>query len=159
MISIACAVLTFGLGLIAGLRSMTPLAVVAWASWCGWLRLDGTPFAFLGSAAARYILAVCMVGELITDKLPFTPSRTRRGPFTARIVTGGLSGAAYAAASGWSAVLGAVIGALGAVAGTLGGYRARTGLVRRLQVPDYVIALLEDLVAVGGAVLIVSAQR
>jgi uncharacterized membrane protein len=159
MISIASVVLTFALGMIAGLRSMTPPAVVAWASWCGWLRLDGTPFAFLGSATARYLLAACMVGELIADKLPFTPSRTRPGPFTARIVTGGLSGAAYAAGSGWSAALGGVIGALGAVAGTLGGYRARTGLVRRLQVPDYVIALLEDLVAVGGAVLIVAAQR
>jgi uncharacterized membrane protein len=42
------------------------------------------------------------------------------------------------------------------VAGTLGGHRARTGLVRRLGVPDYVIAVAEDLVAVGGALLIVA---
>jgi uncharacterized membrane protein len=159
MIPTASVVLTFALGLIAGLRSMTPPAVVAWASWAGWLHLDGTPFAFLGSALMRYILALGMVGELIADKLPFTPSRTAAGPFIARIVTGCLSGAAYAAGAGGSAVLGGALGAAGAVAGTLGGYRARTGLVRRLRVPDYVIALLEDLVAVGGAVLIVSARR
>jgi len=47
-----------------------------------------------------------------------------------------------------------VLGALGAVAGTLGGYRARTRLVPALGVPDYVVALAEDVVAVGGAFLI-----
>ena len=30
------------LGITAGLRSMTPLAAVAWAAHFGWLRLDGT---------------------------------------------------------------------------------------------------------------------
>jgi uncharacterized membrane protein len=47
-------------------------------------------------------------------------------------------------------------GALGGIAGTLGGYRARTGLVRALKLPDFVIALLEDLVAVGGGLFLVS---
>jgi len=32
----------------------------------------------------------------------------------------------------------------------------RTGLVRVLKVPDFVIAVLEDLVAVAGALLIVT---
>jgi uncharacterized membrane protein len=45
------------------------------------------------------------------------------------------------------------------VAGTLGGYRARTGLVRMLGVPDYVVALAEDAVAVGGACLILWLAR
>ncbi|MGH7516102.1 MAG: DUF4126 family protein, partial [Gemmatimonadales bacterium] len=44
-----------------------------------------------------------------------------------------------------------------AVAGTLGGYQARTRLVPALKVPDYVVALAEDVVAVGGAVMIVAA--
>jgi uncharacterized membrane protein len=152
-------VLSFALGFLAGLRSMTPPAVVAWATRFGWLHLDGTPLAFLGTAAARYVLGVLMLGELIADKLPFTPSRTRLGPFAGRIVAGGLAGAGLMAGSGHSLGVGAVTGALGAVAGTLGGYRARTGLVRRLNVPDFVIALAEDIVAVGGALLIVSAQR
>ena len=54
---------------------------------------------------------------------------------------------------------GAVVGALGGVAGTLGGYRARVGLVRALGVPDYVVALAEDAVAVGGALLLVWAAH
>ena len=61
------------------------------------------------------------------------------------------------AGTGQSLALGAIVGALGAVGGTLGGYKARTGLVRALGVPDYVVALAEDAVAVGGALLIIVA--
>ena len=86
------------LGFAAGLRSMTPPAAVAWAAHVGWLDLDGTPLAFLGSAPARYLLLAAMLGELVADKLPFTPARTGIGPFTARIVSGALTGAALAVA-------------------------------------------------------------
>ena len=150
--------LAFALGIVAGLRSMTPPAAVAWAAHFGWLNLESTPLAWLATAAARYTLLALMLAELTTDKLPFTPSRTRPGPFIARIVTGGFAGAALAAGHGQSLPAGAVAGALGAVAGTLGGYQARTGLVRALKVPDYVVALAEDVVAVGGAFLIVAAN-
>src|SRR5439155_14447626 len=51
---------------------------------------------------------------------------------------------------------GALLGGLGAVAGTLGGYELRTRLVRALQVPDFVIALLEDAVAICGGFFLVS---
>jgi uncharacterized membrane protein len=149
--------LAFALGIVAGLRSMTAPAAIAWSAHFGWLHLAGTPLAFLDSAPARYLLLALMLAELVADKLPFTPSRTRPGPFTGRILTGGLAGAALAAGLGQSLPLGAVAGALGAVAGTLGGYRARTELVRALEVPDYVVALTEDVVAVGGALLTVSA--
>ena len=149
--------LAFALGLAAGLRSMTPPAVVAWAAHLGWLELDGTPLAFLTSPVARYLLLAALVGELVADKLPFTPSRTQPGSFVWRILSGALSGAALVAGAEASLVAGAVLGGLGAVAGTLGGYRARTGRVRALRVPDYTIALGEDLVAVGGAILITAA--
>jgi uncharacterized membrane protein len=151
--------MAFLLGIIAGLRSMTPLAAVAWGARLGWLHLDGTPLAFLGSAAAAYLLTALMLAELVADKLPRTPSRTRPGPFIGRIVTGGLAGAALLGGTGGLLALGALLGALGAVAGTLGGYKARTGLVRMLGVPDYVVALAEDAVAVGGACLILSLAR
>ena len=151
------ALLAFAIGIVAGLRSMTAPAVVAWSTYFGWLHLEGTPLAFLGSAGARYVLLALMLAELVADKLPFTPSRTRPGPFTGRILAGGFAGAALAMSFGQSLPVGAVAGALGAVAGTLGGYRARTGLVRALEVPDYVVALTEDVVAVGGALLIVAA--
>src|SRR4051794_1045899 len=117
-------VLAFAIGVIAGLRSMTAPAVVSWAARLGWLHLEGTPLAFLGSPVTSYILAALALGELIADKLPTTPSRKSVGPFIGRIGTGGLSGAAIGAASG--GLLGGLIaGALGGVVGTLAGYEFR----------------------------------
>jgi uncharacterized membrane protein len=150
--------LAFAIGVIAGLRSMTAPAAVAWAGRLGWLHLDDTPLAFLSSAVAAYLLTALMVGELVADKLPRTPSRTRAGPFVGRIVAGGLAGAALTAGTGGSLALGVLLGAVGAVAGTLGGYTTRTRLVRALAVPDYVVALGEDIIAVGGALLILAAS-
>jgi uncharacterized membrane protein len=149
--------LAFGLGVLAGLRSMTPVAVVAWASRLGHLNLDPTPLAFLGSGFAAWFFAAAALGELVADKLPFTPNRTALGPFVGRLLTGALSGGAIAAGAGGSLAGGAVAGAVGAVAGTFGGYRARTGLVRALGTPDWVVAVMEDVVAVGGAILLVAA--
>jgi uncharacterized membrane protein len=159
MPTVTLAVLAILIGVIAGLRSMTAPAFVAWGARLGWLRLEGTALAFLGSAVAAWLLVAFALGELVADKLPRTPSRTRPGPFAARILTGALSGAALTAATGASPIAGAVLGALGAVAGTLGGYAARTRLVPVLGVPDAVVALAEDVVAVGGAVLIVLAAH
>ena len=151
--------LAFGLGVTAGLRSMTPAAVVAWATRLGQLELAGTPLAWLGSGVAAWLFGAAAVGELIADKLPFTPNRTTAGPFGARLLTGALAGGAVAAGHGGSIAGCAVAGAAGAVVGTLGGYRARTGLVRAPGTPDYVVALLEDAIAVGGAILLVLAAR
>ena len=135
---------------------MTPPAAVAWAAHVGWLTLDDTPLAFLESAVARYVLLAAMLAELAADKLPFTPNRTRVGPFVGRMVSGALSGAALAAGTGHPPALGAIAGALGGGTGTLAGFRARTSLVRVLGARDYVVALGEDVLAVGGALLIVS---
>jgi uncharacterized membrane protein len=45
---------------------------------------------------------------------------------------------------------------VGGIVGAFAGYEARVRLVKALKVPDIVIALLEDAVAVGGALFIVS---
>ncbi len=148
--------LAFLLGVVAGLRSMTAPAAAAWAAHFGWIRLEGTPVAFLGSTPAAYILAVAALAELVADKLPRTPNRTDPGPFIARVVMGGLAGGALVVGAGGSLVVGALAGGLGGVAGTQSGYRLRTGLVRALGVPDYVVALGEDILAVAVATLIVS---
>src|SRR5271156_6392802 len=110
--------LPFLIGVIAGLRSLTAPAAVSWAARLGWLHLENTSLAFLGSAATPYILTVLAIGELITDKLPKTPSRKSPPGFITRILTGGLSGAAIGATVG-SWVVGLVAGVIGAVAGTL----------------------------------------
>jgi uncharacterized membrane protein len=147
--------LAFLIGVFAGLRSLTAPAVVAWAVHHGWLKLVG-PLAHIGDTVSVAILTILAVAELIVDKLPKTPSRTAATGLCARVLTGGLSGACVAAAGGQSAILGALLGAAGGVAGAFGGYQARTRLVKALGVRDFVVAVAEDLVAVGGCVAIVA---
>ena len=136
---------------------MTAPTFVAWAARLGRLRLDGTVLSFLGLPVTSWVFTALALGELVADKLPNTPSRTRPGPFVARLVSGAMSGGAITAGTGGSLAAGAGLGAIGAVVGALGGYNARVRLVPALKVPDTVVALLEDLVAVGGALLIVAA--
>jgi len=139
------------IGVVCGLRSMTGPAVVSWAARLGWLHLEGTPVAFLGSPAAPWILTVMAIGELIADKLPNTPSRKAPLGFTARVASGALCGGAVCAPFG-RLVEGVIFGVIGAVVGTLGGYEARKRLVRAIGGKDLPIALLEDAVAIVGAI-------
>ncbi len=148
--------LAFLIGVVAGLRSLTAPAVVAWAAHRNWLDLRNTALSFMGSTAAVAVFTLLAIVELVADQLPSTPSRLKPPGLIARIVLGGLSGASVAAAGAQSIALGAVLGAAGGVAGAFGGYQARTRLVKALQVPDLVIACLEDAVAIGGGLFIVS---
>jgi uncharacterized membrane protein len=146
--------LAFLIGVVAGLRSLTPLAAVSWAARLGWLHVENTWLAFLGYTATPYIFTALAIGEIVNDKLPKTPSRKALVPFLARIVAGALSGAALGAAShGISG--GLIAGGLGAVAGTLGGYEFRARLVKAIGGKDLPIALLEDAIAIGIAIWIV----
>jgi uncharacterized membrane protein len=130
--------------------------VIAWAAHRGWLNLQGASLSFLGSTAAVATITILAVVELVTDKLASTPARTKPLGLSARILLGGLSGAAVALAGRQSAAVGCALGAVGGVVGGFAGYQVRTGLVRALKVPDFVIAVLEDLVAVAGALFIVT---
>ena len=144
-----------GIGVVAGLRAMTAPAVVAWAGHLGWLNTYGTPFALMGSKWAVILFTIAALGELVNDQLPKTPPRTAAAPFGARIVMGALTGACVTVAGGASLILGVLLGVIGAVIGTFAGYKARVGLVKSLGVPDFAIAIPEDLVAIGLAVLMV----
>lgn len=148
--------IAFGIGVVAGLRSLTAPAVVAWAANLGWIDLHNSPLAFMGSKWTVGIFTILAVGEFVGDQLPRTPNRTSAVGLSARIVTGGLSGACLAVAGGGGLWLGAIIGVIGGVTGAFGGYHARVGLVRGLRVPDFTIALPEDAVAIGLGLLLAS---
>ncbi|PVE22651.1 DUF4126 domain-containing protein [Microvirga sp. KLBC 81] len=147
--------LAFLIGVIAGLRAMTAPAAVSWAAFFGLLNLEGTWLAFLGYRFTPWILTVLAIGELITDQLPTTPSRKLLLPFATRIIVGGLCGGAIAAKSG-SLLGGLVAGALGGIVGTLGGAEGRARLAAAFG-KDRPAALIEDSVAILGAMLIVGA--
>ncbi len=150
-------VLALLIGIIAGLRAMTAPAAVSWAAHLGWLKLGGTPLAFMGLAVTPWVFTVFALVELITDQLPATPSRTTPPQFGARLVSAGLCGATLGAAHGLL-LAGLAAGAVGAVIGTLGGHAARARLAAAFK-RDLPAALTEDVVAIGGAALIVLALR
>lgn len=142
----------FGIGIVAGLRSMMAPAVASWMARTHGAGLAASRLGFMGSTQAVAIFTIGALAELIADKLPKTPRRTNPGSFILRLVTGAVSGATLTAGAGGSTIAGGVLGALGAVVGTVGGYRVRARTVKWLAVPDFVIALAEDAVAIGLAI-------
>jgi uncharacterized membrane protein len=110
----------------------------------------------MGSVAAVAVFSILALAEIVNDKLPATGSRLAPPSLGIRSITGALAGTALAAAASQSAVVGIVLGALGALAGSFLGYHIRHGIVSGLKVPDFPIALLEDAIAIGCGLLIVS---
>ena len=148
-------VLALLIGAIAGLRAMIAPAAISWAAHLGFIDLNGSWLAFLGHNWAPWILTLLALGELVTDQLASTPSRKVPMQFGARIITGALSGAAIGAAAD-AALIGLMAGAIGAVIGTLGGAAARARIASAFG-RDWPAALIEDIVAIGGAGLIACA--
>ena len=145
----------FLIGLFAGLRSLTPPAAVAWAVYLGWLVI-ARPLSLIGSLPAVIILSLLAIGEIVFDKLPNTPNRTAPTGLIGRIVTGGLTGACVSLGGGRSVFVGAALGVVGGIVGCFAGYHARARLVRSLRQPDFNVAMVEDLIAIGGSLFIVS---
>ncbi|WP_283192979.1 DUF4126 domain-containing protein [Rhizobium sp. AN80A] len=147
--------LAFLIGIIAGLRALTAPAAVAWGAALGWFDVSQTPLSFMGYRWTPWIFTLLALVELVTDQLPSTPSRKVPMQFGARLIMGALSGATIGAAGG-SMIAALAAGILGAVAGTLGGAAARARLAGAFQ-RDPPAAIIEDAVAIVGAILIVAA--
>jgi uncharacterized membrane protein len=145
--------LALGIGFVAGLRAMTAPAAIAWAGYLGWLPLAGTAVAFMGSIVTVIIFSLLAVFELVADQRPATPSRKVPVQFATRLVMGALCGAAIGAVAG-VLLTGLACGVVGAVLGTYIGAAVRSALARALG-RDLPAALIEDLIAIGGAYLIV----
>ena len=128
-------VLALGIGIVAGLRSLTAPAVVAWGAHLGWLNLHGSPLAFMGSTAAVAVFSLL-------------------APLIARVATGGLCGACLSAAMGRSLLAGALLGGIGGIVGAFLGYGIRRRL--DLHIKDLVVAICEDAIAIGFALFLVS---
>jgi uncharacterized membrane protein len=143
------------IGVIAGLRAMTAPAAVSWGAWLGWLPVAGSWASFMSHWIAVAIFTLLAIGELITDQLPSTPSRKVPMQFGGRIVMGAFCGAVVGATAGMTAG-GLVAGAIGAVIGTLGGADLRARMAAAFG-KDPPAALIEDAVAIIGALLIVHA--
>ena len=153
MTQVLVIVLALLIGVIAGLRALTAPAVVAWGAFLGWIDVDGKWSEWVAHPITVTVLTIFLVVELVTDQLPKTPSRKTTPQFTTRLIMGAFAGAVIGSAFFHTfSALGA--GIVGAVLGTLGGAEARTRLVAANGGRDRPIALLEDVVAVGGGFLV-----
>ena len=88
-------------------------------------------------------------GELIGDKTNFIPNRTDPGPLAFRAISGSVCGAALCTAENKSACPGAIVGGLAAVLSAHVFFLLRRRLNEETSIPDTVIALAEDSVALG----------
>ncbi|SCZ68412.1 hypothetical protein [Thiohalomonas denitrificans] len=126
-----------GIGAVAGMRTMTAPAAVAWRD--------------RGSAAARSpcvtsVLAGLAMLELLADKIPTAPDRVETGALAARAASGAWSAAQFAKRGGGPLPGYAAVGAGAAVASAWGFYRLRRA-AGRLGIPDLWLGLAEDLLA------------
>jgi uncharacterized membrane protein len=62
--------LSFLLGSVDGLRSLTAPAVVCWAAHLGWLHFAGTKLAFVDRPVTLIVFTLLAIVELVLDKLP-----------------------------------------------------------------------------------------
>lgn len=150
-------VLAILIGVVSGLRAVTPMAALAIGGALGWIYLEGTTFEFLLYPIALWVLLAVAGGEIVNDKLPRTPSRTVPVQFGGRIVSGVFCGACLAVVPMGETItqllIGGILGAIGAVGGTLMGANLRSDFARRFG--DMPAALTEDAIAIVAALLLV----
>ncbi|MEP7189696.1 MAG: DUF4126 family protein [Roseiflexaceae bacterium] len=138
------------LGVVAGLRSQLPGALLALAVRQGRLpHGQRIPLRWLGARWGLPAAALAAGGELIGDKLPITPSRLSPAPLIGRLVSGGAAGAAIADATGQSAITGVALGVVGAAIGSVAGYYARASLSTATGIASPILGIVEDIIAIG----------
>jgi uncharacterized membrane protein len=139
------------LGIAAGMRTMTPIAVVCWCARLGLLPLSGWE-SVAGSLPVVILLTVAALAEYVVDLLPKTPSRTDPPLLISRLVMGAAAGALA-----WHALMepvagGVLMGAIGALIGTFAGHKVRVTLGRWVG-RDWPIGVLESALALAFALV------
>ncbi|QIQ06487.1 hypothetical protein [Streptomyces liangshanensis] len=132
-------------GLVSGLRSQLGVAAVALTTEPG---ESARPASLFAGVWGKRGAAAGAVGELVADKLPWTPSRLTPAGVASRMAFGGFAAVALASREpdGAPPVLAAAVGAAASAVGTLAGaYWRRTAA--EAGRPDWPAALLEDAAA------------
>jgi uncharacterized membrane protein len=141
------------LGLATGLRSLTPMAVLCWFAYLGYLPVDTTWASWTARPISVAIFTILAVGELVADKLPRTPNRIAPGPLFGRLALGGLVGSIAATAMNGPGVEGVLLGVIGAALGAFAGFMVRRNVVKALGCRDWPVAIAEDVITILSAVL------
>ena len=150
--------IAFGFGVVSGSRSMLAPALVSqsFATSHDLLEERGLAADLLSRPRAVQLLPLLAAGELVADKLPWTPARTDVMSLAGRTASGALVGAATAAPENRTAA--ALAGAAGALAGTFGLYHLRR-LATGRGMPGWLAAVTEDALAIGFGLLLMRRGR
>ncbi|RLV48057.1 hypothetical protein D9V37_18370 [Nocardioides mangrovicus] len=105
-----------------------------------------------GGRLARAGAGAALVGELVADKLPVAPARTEPPGLVSRFGAAAIGAGAMAAADEVTVDLPVAAAAVGAWVGTTAGLAWREAAADRMS--DWQAAAIEDVVAVGLAVLV-----
>ena len=140
------------LGFANGMRTLTPMAVLCWFAYAGYLPVGGTWAFWTAKPVTAIIFAVLALGELVVDKLPRTPDRIAPGPLIARVLFGGLVCLIVATTLNGSGTEGVILGVAGVLIGAFASFVLRRDIVAGFGFKDWPVALLEDLSAIGFAI-------
>jgi uncharacterized membrane protein len=142
------------MGAVSGLRTFTGPAIISEAAHRKFLKLKGTPLAWLASDRAARVSTILAVSELLADKLPFVPDRTAGPTLAGRFLAGALCGVAMAGKCKRSELfMGALVGGSAAIVAAYAGYGFRKSVKSR----TITAALVEDGMAIGLGSAVVAA--
>jgi uncharacterized membrane protein len=132
------------LGAMAGMRSMSVPALMSHELTSRrFLRRRGAVESALSGRRAEKLLLGIAVAELIGDKLPFAPARTRLLPLAARGAAGAIGGWIAGGRARSRGRL-AIAGAVAAIGTAYAMYHLRTYITSHTKLPDTAVALVED---------------
>lgn len=139
-----------GLGIIAGMRTFSAPVVVSHVySRHPSKQLKNTPAQFMQTIATSKVFKVLAAGELVGDKLPYTPNRTSTGGLIGRFLSGALCGATVYKANHRQPVIGGIVGGAAAIGSAFGCMFLRVTLGKRTGLPDPVIGAIEDAIVIA----------
>jgi len=141
------------LGFITGLRMMTPVTVLCWFAWLGYLPVDGTWAFWVGKLPTAVIFTLLAAIEFYVDKRARPSNRVTPWFLAARLIIAGLIGAIVAAALNGAGFEGVFLTVACALAGASCTHLLRREVVQWTGTKNWHIAVVEDVFAVGCAIL------
>jgi uncharacterized membrane protein len=142
------------MGAVAGMRSMSSPAIISQLARSGALPSGDGKLAFLDKPMTAKALTIAAMGEMVADKLPFLPKRTKAPSLIWRAVAGAFAGAVICSSKHRPVAAGAAIGAAAAVGVSYGFQELRRIAGEKLNVPDAAVAVVEDLIVGGFGALV-----